>query len=168
MLVVLWFDLLPINSTRSYKLPGWLGSIVPLKAITGRPNRVLNLQGLLWLLWSAANIRCDASKCLATSFLIHASQIHTHTEIQSKPDWQRSKNFFFYCTNNNRMSIYRSKWPSIECPRIRFTEIVKGLTVIIFTAIKVMFYLQHVAKVALISISYCVTGVCNQFIFVNK
>jgi hypothetical protein len=44
------------------------------------------------------------------------------------------------------MSIYRSEWPSTECPRIRFTEVVKGLTVIIFTAIKVMFYLQHMAK----------------------
>jgi len=37
------------------------------------------------------------------------------------------------------MSIYRNEWPSAEYPKTRLTEIVKGLTVIIFAAIKVFF-----------------------------
>jgi len=41
MLVALCFDLLPINSIRSYKLPRRLCSIVPLKAVTGRPKRLI-------------------------------------------------------------------------------------------------------------------------------
>jgi hypothetical protein len=46
---------------------------------------------------------------------------------------------FFDWTKNIRMSIYRNEWPSTECPKTRFTEIVKGLTVIIFTVIKFFF-----------------------------
>jgi hypothetical protein len=161
MLVVLRFDLLPINSISSYKLPGRLSSIVPLKAVTGRPNRVLNLLGLLWLLRPAANTRCDASKCPAISFLIPASQILTRTELQHKPEWHR-KRVFFDWANNIPMSIYRNEWPSTECPKTRFTGIVKGLTYY-FHCHYSFFYLQHVANVALVSISYCVTGVRNPF-----
>jgi len=45
---------------------------------------------------------------------------------------QKERKMFFDWTENIRMSIYRNEWPSTECPKTRFTEIVNGLTVIFF------------------------------------
>jgi len=76
---------------------------------------------------------------------------------------QKERQMFFDWTKNIRMSKYRKEWPSTECPKTRFTEIMKGLTVIIFTVIKFYFTCNTWRNVAVVSISYCVTGVCNPF-----